>query len=220
MNHTSDTTAANGGNFDPRQAAALLDQTTQQARRQLEPSPPWLLTIRAFMALAILRRGLALGARTASLQSPDCRGYPRSGCACGRQPGCDGHGCQARDRWRAREIPGAPGRDRRHGVVWVGVFVALGALAGAGVSHSIIYGIYPVDCAADRRRAGLGGHHGGTGKLAQVRRRARRRLAVGVVGVFAGPAGAWAVAGVGLFLSSSATAAVIAWQQRRSVVGP
>jgi hypothetical protein len=30
MNHTSDTTTAgNGGNFDPQQAAALLDQTTQ-----------------------------------------------------------------------------------------------------------------------------------------------------------------------------------------------
>ena len=34
MNPTPDTTTAgNSGNFDPRQAAALLDQTTQQARR-------------------------------------------------------------------------------------------------------------------------------------------------------------------------------------------
>ena len=55
MNPTPDTTTAagNGGNFDPRQAAALLDQTTQQTRRQLEPAQPWLLAIRAFMALAI-----------------------------------------------------------------------------------------------------------------------------------------------------------------------
>jgi hypothetical protein len=42
MNHTSDTTAAgNGGNFDPREAAALLDQTRRQARRQFEPAQPW-----------------------------------------------------------------------------------------------------------------------------------------------------------------------------------
>jgi hypothetical protein len=39
VNHTSDTTAAgNGGTFGPEQAAALLDQTTQQARRKFQPS--------------------------------------------------------------------------------------------------------------------------------------------------------------------------------------
>ncbi len=54
MNPTPDTTAAgNGGNFDPRQAAALLDQATQQARRQLEPAQPWLLVIRAVVVLAV-----------------------------------------------------------------------------------------------------------------------------------------------------------------------
>ena len=30
----------NGGDFEPQQAAALLNQTTQQAKRQLEPFPP------------------------------------------------------------------------------------------------------------------------------------------------------------------------------------
>src|SRR5882757_11191988 len=56
MNPTSDSTtsAGNGGNFGPRQAAALLDQTTQQARRKLAPSPPWLLAIRAIAVLAAL----------------------------------------------------------------------------------------------------------------------------------------------------------------------
>jgi hypothetical protein len=53
MNPTPDTTAGNGGSFDPRQAAALLDQTTRQARRQLEPAQPWLLVIRAVVALAV-----------------------------------------------------------------------------------------------------------------------------------------------------------------------
>jgi hypothetical protein len=54
MNHTPDsTTAGNGGSFDPRQAAALLDQTTQQARRRLEPAQPWLLVIRAVAVLAV-----------------------------------------------------------------------------------------------------------------------------------------------------------------------
>ena len=55
MNPAPDTTAAagNDGSFDPGQAAALLDQTTRQTRRRLEPAPPWLLAIRAFIALAI-----------------------------------------------------------------------------------------------------------------------------------------------------------------------
>jgi len=54
MNPTPDTTTAgNGGNFDPQQAAALLDQTTQQTRRQLEPAQPWLLAIRAVLVLAV-----------------------------------------------------------------------------------------------------------------------------------------------------------------------
>src|SRR5579862_6681161 len=55
MNPTPDaTTAGNGGDFDPRQAAALLDQTTRQARRQLQPAPPWLLVTRAVLVLAAL----------------------------------------------------------------------------------------------------------------------------------------------------------------------
>src|SRR6478736_139764 len=55
MSHTSGTAAAdNGGTFGPEQAAALLDQTTQRARRKLQPSPPWLLATRAVMVLAAL----------------------------------------------------------------------------------------------------------------------------------------------------------------------
>jgi len=56
MNHTPDTSTAagNGRNFDPRQAAALLDQTTQQTRRKLAPAQPWLLAIRAVGVLIVL----------------------------------------------------------------------------------------------------------------------------------------------------------------------
>lgn len=54
MNPTPDTTAGNGGSFDAREAAALLDQTRRQARRQFEPAQPWLLAIRAVLVLAAL----------------------------------------------------------------------------------------------------------------------------------------------------------------------
>src|SRR5271169_5951726 len=51
MNHSPDA-AGDGGPLDPQQAAALLDQAGRQARRQLQPSPPWLLAARAVMVLA------------------------------------------------------------------------------------------------------------------------------------------------------------------------
>src|SRR5579859_6191598 len=54
MNPAPDTTAGHGGTFDPREAAALLDQTSRQARRQFSPARPWLLATRAVLVLAAL----------------------------------------------------------------------------------------------------------------------------------------------------------------------
>ena len=219
MNPTPDTTAGSGGNFDPEQAAALLDQTTQRARRQLEPSPPWLLTIRAFIALVIY------GAVWLSVRSQHPYDHPTTAVipvlvvlvvvnfvatvTVARRAIA---GVSGRFRLRPAEIAAMA-------AVWVGVFVALGVLAGAGVSHAIVYGIYPA--AAPLMAGGLAWagimaaranwRWSGTGLAVAV---------VGVVGVFAGPAGAWAVAGVGLFAVLLGAAAVIAWRQRRSVVGP
>ena len=59
--------AGNGGGFDPRQAATLLDQTTQDARRKLAPSPPWLLAARGGRGPGRPRRDLAVRPRTAPL---------------------------------------------------------------------------------------------------------------------------------------------------------
>jgi hypothetical protein len=42
----------NDSPLDPHEAAALLDQATQQARRQFEPNPPLLSVIRAVVVLA------------------------------------------------------------------------------------------------------------------------------------------------------------------------
>jgi hypothetical protein len=55
VNPAPDTsTAGDGGNFGPREAAALLEQTRRQARRQFAPAQPWLLAIRAVLVLAAL----------------------------------------------------------------------------------------------------------------------------------------------------------------------
>jgi len=123
-----------------------------------------------------------------------------------------------------RATAGVSGRSRLRraeitvmAVAWIAAFVVMGALAGAGGEPRDRLRTVPGHGAADGRRPGLGGHHGGTGELARMRHRARA-AAVGAVGAFAGPAGAWAVAGVGLCVTLLGTAAAIAWQQRRRVV--
>ena len=115
-------------------------------------------------------------------------------------------GISGRSRLRPAEI--AVGA-----VLWVAVFVAMAPIAGAGVSNTIVYGLFPA-CAplivgglawaaimavhADWRACGSG----------------FAAAAVGAGALFAGPAGAWAVVGVGVFVLLFARAAEISWRQR------
>ncbi len=220
MNTAPDTTTSdNGGNFDPRQAADLLDQTTQQARRRLEPYPPWLLVIRALGILAVF------GTIWLTVRGQHPYRYPTATVipvaiafgilnfavttAVAKRATT---GLTTRSRLRPAEIT-------IMAVAWLGVFAVLPILAVNGVSNSFVYGIYP---------AAVPFIVAGAAWAAVMAARANWRacgsgLAVAVVGVaaaFAGPAGAWAVAGVGICLELLVLAAVTAWRQRRSVVGP
>jgi hypothetical protein len=220
VNHTPDTTSAgNGGSFDPQQAAALLDQTTQQARRRLEPAQPWLLVIRAVLVLAVC------GAVWLSVRGQ----HPYKGPTAAVLPVVFAFvvvNFGATVAVARRATAGVSGRSRLRraeiavmAVAWVAAFVVMGALAGAGVSRGIVYGLYPATVplmAAGLAWAGIMAARAnwracGTGLAV---------AAVGAVGAFAGPAGAWAVAGVGLFAVLLGSAAAIAWRQRRSVVRP
>lgn len=207
------TTANNDGNFDPQQAAALLDRTTQQARRQFEPSPPWFLALRAVLAL------VAYGAIWLSVRGQHPYTHPTAlalpgvfavvvvnlgaSVAVARRATA---GVSGRTRLRPAEIAVTA-------AVWAGVFVVLGALAGARVSDSITYGLYP---------AGVPLIAAGLAWAAIMAARGNWRpcctaLAIAVVGVvalFAGPAGAWGVVGLGICVVLLGSAAVIAWRQR------
>ena len=208
MNPTPDTTAGDGGNFDPQQAAVLLDQTTRRARRQLQPSPPWLLATRAVMVLA------ALGAIWLSVRGQHPYRGPTTAdiavlvafvvinfaatVAVRRRATA---GVRGRSRLRPAEIAVAV-------LAWVAVVAVIGALAAAGVSYSL----YPTTvliipglawAAVMVARADWGNCATGLGVAV-----------VGVAGLFAGPAGAWAVAGAGLCAVLLGRAAAIAWRQR------
>ena len=209
MNHTSDTTAAgNGGTLGPEQAAALLDQTIQQARRKFQPSPPWLLATRAVMVLA------ALGAIWLSVRGQ----HPYRGPTSADIPVLLAFivvNFAATVAVRRHATAGVSGRSRfspgEITVLVLAIVAAVVAMAGLGAA-GVDFATYPTSVlvipglawtvlmAARANWRGLA-----TGLAIVV---------IGIVGAFAGPAGAWAVAAVGLCVMLLGSAAAIAWQQR------
>jgi hypothetical protein len=219
-NNPDPTTAAgNGGTLDPQRAAALLDQATRQARRRLEPAPPWLLATRAVM-IAIVCGAIWLSVRDQ---------HPYRGPTDAVLPVVFAFvvvNLAATVTVARRATAGVSGRSRLRpaeigvlALAWLAVFVVMGILAGAGVSRAIVYGTYPATVpliVAGLAWAAVMAVHAN-------RRSCRAGLAiaaVGAVGALAGPAGAWAVAGAGLLVVLLVNAAVIARQQRRSAVRP
>jgi hypothetical protein len=215
VNHTPDTTAAgNGGTFDPQQAAVLLDHTTQQARRKLAPSPPWLLATRAVAVLAVC------GAVWLSVRGQ----HPYRGPTAAVIPVLVAFivvNFAATLAVRRHATAGVSGRSRfSQGeiavmvVAWASVPVLIWALAAAGSSlaqYPTTVLIVPGLAWAAVMAARAGWRSCGTGLAV---------AAVGIVGAFAGPAGAWAVAGVGLCAVLLGNAAAVAWRQHRSVARP
>ena len=220
MNHTPDsaTAAGNGGNFDARQAATLLDQTTRETRRKLAPAQPWLLAIRAVAVLAVL------GACWLNVRGQ----HPYHGPTSAVAPFVVVFVIAnffATVTVRKRATAGVSGKSRLRPweitvltLAWIAVFAVIGALAGTGVRPAIVYSLIPLT--VPLILAGLA-WAGINAARADWHLRGRVGVAVvGAVGLFAGPAGAWAVDGVGLFIVLLGSAVAIVWGNRRSVVRP
>jgi len=211
MNHAPDAAApGNGGAFDPQEAAALLDQTARQARRQLQPSPPWLLATRAVMVLA------ALGAIWLSVRGQ----HPYRGPTAADIPVLVAFivvNFALTVGVRHRAMAGVQGRSRFTQpeiavmvVAWIVTIVAILVLAAAGVSYShypTTLLIMPGLAWAAVSGARAGWRRSATGLAV---------AAVGVAGLFAGSAGAWLVAAVGLCAIFIVRAAINARQRRAS----
>lgn len=209
MSHTSHTTAdGNGDAFTPQQAAALLDEATWQARRKLEPSPPWAAATRGVMVLAALG-GIWLTVRHQNpYTGPTGADIPiliafivaNFAVATGARRRA-GAGVRGPSRLRPSEI--AIG-----GAAWVAAAALLGGLAAAGLS----YKLYPTTVLLIP---------GATWAVLMLLRKdwvgvakGTAAAVVGAVGLFATPAGAWLVAGVGLCAMMLGFAAFTAWRQR------
>ena len=207
----STTAAGNGGNFDPREAAALLDQTGRQARRQFEPAQPWLLAIRAVLVLA------ALGTVWLSVRGQ----HPYKG------PGSSAllvvaafvvinFGATA--AVRARATAGVSGKSRFTpaeiivmAAAWIIPFVVMAALGVTRDDQSgylLTVPLIPVGLTwAALMAVRAGWRNVGTGLAIAV---------TGAVGASVGQADAWAVTGIGLCLTLLANAAVITWRLHRA----
>jgi hypothetical protein len=216
MNHTPDsaTTAGDGGTFDPQQAAALLGQTTQQARRKLEPSPPWLLATRAVAVLAVC------GAVWLNVRGQ----HPYHGPTAAVIPVLVAFivlNFAATVGVRERAMTGVRGRTRMRPaeitimvVAWASVPLLIWALAAAGATLAqypttvlIVPGL--AWAAVMASRAGWRGSGTGLGVAA-----------VGAAGLLGGPAGAWLIMGIGLCAVLLGKAAAVAWRQHRPVARP
>jgi hypothetical protein len=220
MNTTPDYTAAgDGGSFDPAQAAALLNQTTQQTRRKTAPAQPWLLAIRAVAVL------LVLGACWVNVRGQ----HPYRGPTFSVLPFVWGFvilNFAATVGFRRHAIAGVTGKSRFRPaeiivltLAWLAVLPLIWAMHHAGVSNAEAYSLIPLTVPlilAGLTFAAVGAARGdwspfGVGLGVAV---------TGAVGLLAGPVGSWAVDGVGLCLVLLGSAAAVVWGTRRSVVRP
>jgi len=224
MSHTSGTvTTGNGGDFNPRQAADLLDQATVEARRTFTPFTPALLVFRAVLVLVVFG-GCWLSVRGQ---------HPYHG-----PTGAGGGivllitvvlvtiniGCSA--ALIARAGTGVSGPAQHKWRVWLGVMLvawvaAYAALAPgfhAEITHPV-WGLYPAS--GPLLIIGLVGVV--TAAALRDWRIAGFCLAFAAVAAaagFGGPAGEWLIMAIGLCAVMLGAAALTAWARRRGVVRP
>ena len=221
MNHTHGTaTADNGGDFDPGQAAALLDQATRLARRQFTPLTPALFAFRAVVVL-VVSGGFWLSVRGQ---------HPYTGHLSGWAIAVAVVLAGINIGWTIWAIEragtGVSGPAQRKWGAWKGIMVAAwiigyvvtAPLYHAGASHPV-WGLYPAS--APLLFIGLAG--AAVAAAFRYWPLACTCLAIAVVAAtagFGGPAGSWLITAIGLCAVYSGIAAFTAWRQRRSMVRP
>jgi hypothetical protein len=223
MNKTPDTsqTAASGsgGEFSPRDAATLLEQATRQARRQFEPYPPLGSLIRAGIAIA------AYGTIWLSVRGQHPYKWPDAAAIlivialAVVNLGAAVAVAKRAVTGVSGRLPMRPAEIAIMAVAWTAVFAVMAALASAGASRAVVYGWYPAAMpliVAGIAWAGIMAARAdwpASGTALAV-------AAVGTGSAFAGPVGAWAVAGSGVCAVLVGKAALIAWRQRAGTTHP
>ena len=218
MNDTPDleqtATADNGGALDPRKAARLLEQTSREARRQFDPTPP-LLT--ALMGAVIL---CAFGALWLSVLGQHPYTGPNVG-VIALVYVTVAVTAAVTVRVHQRAIAGVSGPSTRQRTVeGIAVLVSIlgspviqGAMKEYGASASIVYGVIPAAAPLiiiGTTVVGIAGSKSDWPSFGA----ALAVVAGGVVALFVGPIDAWLVAGISLFIGVVGYAAATTWQGR------
>ena len=207
-------------NPDPRQSATLLAETNRRARRRLEPYPPWLTATRAVLAPA------GCGAIWLAVRGQQPYRGPSVALAVSVVLAFVVVNLVVTTAVARRATAGVSGRSRLRpaeiavmAVAWIGVFATMGVLAGAGASRAFVYGLYPATVPLIVT---------GLAWAAIMAARSNRRgcaaglaiAVVGALGLLAGPAGAWLVAGAGVGVVLLTIAVARVWGQHHSTVWP
>ncbi len=220
MNGTYDTGTTEAyedeGGLDPREAARLLERTRREAERGLDFRSPWLTLLAAAVAL------VAFGAVWLSVRGQ----HPYKG------PTPEGLvvlyalvliRIASVVFAHRRASAGVTGRSVRRrnaegaalAAALVAVYVVMGALANAGASDSVVYGVYVVTATL----LVLGTFWAARSAVQEDWLQLGLSIAILLVAAgsaFAGPRGVWLSDGVGLCVVLLAYTAVQAWLLRAS----
>lgn len=211
-------TADDGREFDPREAARLLEQTKREAQRQFDLRPPLLTLIRAAVILA------AYGAVWLSVRGQHPYKGP-NGAALAAVYGAVIVVIVVSAAVLQRATSGVGGQSRRQrgaygaafGTAWIAVSVFQGALYHVGASHAIVYGVFP----AAAPLLVLGAAVAGMAAAREDWRTLGAAIAVVALGTgsaFAGPAGVWGIIAIGGCVMFIGYAVYQVLQRRRGIV--
>jgi hypothetical protein len=200
-----------GGELDPREAAALLEQTTRRAERQFEIRPP-ILTLAAAATVLV-----AYGAVWLSVRNQHPYSGP-SGAALGVLYGTLALWVVVNVAVLRRALTGRSSRQRRlegivFGAIWICVYIFQGALRHVDPNHAIAYGVYPAVAPLIVVGAAAAGYQAAREKRVEAGF-AAAAVVLGALAPFAGPADVWGVIGVGLCGLLLVGAAAQLWQRR------
>jgi hypothetical protein len=200
--------------LDPREAAALLEQTTREARRGFDRRPSWIVPIAAGVVL------VCYGVVWLSVRDQHPYRGP-AGWALGVLYGTIVAWAVLNGVVLRRATAGVGGRaSRQHtleglafAAIWICVYVVQGALVNAGVGKGLAYGIWPAAAPLFIVGSAAAGYCVAQGKQAAAGF-AVAAVALGSIACFAGPVAVWGVIAVGLSTLLLAAWGAQQWQSR------
>ena len=196
-----ESTTADDGGLDPREAARLLGETKRDAERQLSLSPPWISVV---MGAVIL---VAYAALWLSTRAQHPYEGPSLGVV-GLVYAAVAVSIAVSVKVYRRATSGVSGptvtQQKIEGLAillsYIGSPVIQGAMKHYGASNAIVYGVIPAAAPLIIVGTTVLGVAGSKTDWPQFGA-ALTVVTAGVVALFVGPSGAWLAAGIGLFIA-------------------